>query len=154
MTTVITPTVTSIPVTQNYTENYNDSCIPYHIKYKDPSSHYLIVFIFAVLYTSIFLFGILGNFAVLIITYRHKSLQTVQNIFILNLVIADILSILISVPLTPPTHIYKQWFFGSIMCKIVTGIQALGSFIASFSLCAIAVDRYFSLVISPGNNSF
>ncbi|KIH50927.1 hypothetical protein ANCDUO_18991, partial [Ancylostoma duodenale] len=40
-------------------------------------------------------------------------------------------------------------YFGSMLCRVVGGIQAIGLFIGTFSLCAIAIDRYFRLVIAP-----
>uniref|UniRef100_A0A7E4VV62 G_PROTEIN_RECEP_F1_2 domain-containing protein n=1 Tax=Panagrellus redivivus TaxID=6233 RepID=A0A7E4VV62_PANRE len=126
------------------------SCTQYNTLYKDPSSHILTVAVFAVIYSFIFVAGLLGNAAVLIVTYRHRSLQTVQNIFILNLAISSLILCLLSLPLTPVSHIYKQWFFGSVMCKVAPGIQAFVCFLIPFSLCAIAVDRYFNLVIAPG----
>lgn len=54
------------------------------------------------------------------------------------------------IPLTPVTHIAKEWFFGGPLCRVLTGVQAIGIFIGTFSLCAIAVDRYFRLVRTPG----
>jgi hypothetical protein len=56
--------------------------------------------------------------------------------------------------LTPVTHIFKRWYFGFWLCKIVGGIQAVAMFINSFSLCAIAVDRYFRLVLYPSKFAF
>ncbi|CAJ0575752.1 unnamed protein product, partial [Mesorhabditis spiculigera] len=44
-----------------------------------------------------------------------------------------------------------QWYFGELLCMICGGLQAMGVFIGTFSLCAIAVDRYFRLCGSPGN---
>ncbi|KIH44673.1 hypothetical protein ANCDUO_25301 [Ancylostoma duodenale] len=38
-----------------------------------------------------------------------------------------------------------------MLCRVVGGIQAIGLFIGTFSLCAIAIDRYFRLVIAPGS---
>ena len=87
-------------------------------------------------------------------TVYHRSLQTVQNIFIVNLAIADVIVCLLSIPLTPVTTIAKQWYFGSTLCRAVGGIQAIGIFIGTFSLCAIAIDRYFRLVIAPGKDFF
>lgn len=39
-----------------------------------------------------------------------------------------------------------------MLCRVVGGIQAIGLFIGTFSLCAIAIDRYFRLVIAPGSS--
>lgn len=172
------------------TDRLDADCTPYHVLYRDPTSHPLVVTVFAVYYLLVFIFGLLGNLAIIIVTLRHKSLQTVQNIFILNLAASGVILCVLSIPLTPITHIYKQWYvgiagcllrrrppswrhgdavassascgrstasrdfryFGNILCRVVGGTQAVGMFIGSFSLCAIAIDRYFRLVVIPGKS--
>lgn len=84
-------------------------CTPYHVLYRDPTSHPIVVTVFAVFYMLIFVFGLLGNLAIIVVTLRHRSLQTVQNIFILNLAASGVILCVLSIPLTPITHIYKQW---------------------------------------------
>ncbi|TKR93881.1 hypothetical protein L596_008255 [Steinernema carpocapsae] len=125
-------------------------CTPYHILFTDPTTHVATVSIFSFIYTLIFVLGLVGNIGVIVATIRHRSLQSVQNIFIVNLAVSDVILCLLSIPLTPVTHIYKQWYFGALLCRTVGAIQAIGMFIGTFSLCAIAIDRYFRLVIAPG----
>ncbi|GMT30216.1 hypothetical protein PFISCL1PPCAC_21513, partial [Pristionchus fissidentatus] len=125
-------------------------CVAYSVMKPDPSNHPIALLVVIPLYISVFVLGLAGNLGLIFATLRHKSLQTVQNIFIVNLGISDVILCLLSIPLTPVTHIVKEWFFGEILCKAIGGVQAIGVFIATFSLCAIAIDRYFRLVIAPG----
>ncbi|CAJ0594417.1 unnamed protein product [Cylicocyclus nassatus] len=126
-------------------------CRSYAEKFPDPSNHPVTVTLFAVLYSFVFVISLAGNLGVIYATVRHRSLQTVQNIFIVNLAVSDVILCMLSIPLTPITHIAKQWYFGSMLCRVVGGIQAIGLFIGTFSLCAIAIDRYFRLVVAPGS---
>uniref|UniRef100_A0A0N5A917 G_PROTEIN_RECEP_F1_2 domain-containing protein n=1 Tax=Syphacia muris TaxID=451379 RepID=A0A0N5A917_9BILA len=125
-------------------------CQPYWKANPDPSMHPVIISIFTTLYALIFVSGFVGNVAVLVVTFKNRSLQSVQNIFLLNLAASDILMCLLSIPVTPVTLIMKEWYFGGIACKTVSFIQALGVFVSTFSLCAIAIDRYIRIIIAPG----
>lgn len=71
-----------------------------------------------------------------------------QNIFILNLAVSDVIVCLLSLPFTPVTNIYKNWFFGSAICHLLPMIQAVSVFVSTLSLSAIAIDRY-NLVVRP-----
>ncbi|KAK6041621.1 hypothetical protein COOONC_20874, partial [Cooperia oncophora] len=110
-------------------------CRSYTEKFPDPSNHPVTVALFAVLYSFVFVISFAGNLGVIYATVRHRSLQTVQNIFIVNLAVSDVILCVL--------------YFGSMLCRVVGGIQAIGLFIGTFSLCAIAIDRYFRLVIAP-----
>ncbi|EPB74612.1 hypothetical protein ANCCEY_06291 [Ancylostoma ceylanicum] len=64
-------------------------CRSYAEKFPDPSNHPVTVALFAVLYSFVFVISLAGNLGVIYATVRHRSLQTVQNIFIVNLAVSD-----------------------------------------------------------------
>ncbi|RCN52512.1 hypothetical protein ANCCAN_01210 [Ancylostoma caninum] len=68
--------------------------------------------------------------------------------FILNLAASDVMMCLLSLPITPVTNIYKNWYFGNALCHLIPCVQGVSIFICTFSLGAIAVDRYI-LVVRP-----
>ncbi|KAK6035435.1 hypothetical protein COOONC_27060, partial [Cooperia oncophora] len=57
------------------------------------------------------------------LTLKNRHLQSVQNIFILNLAASDVLMCLTSLPITPITNVYKTWFFASPVCKLIPLVQ-------------------------------
>ncbi|MFH4980222.1 hypothetical protein AB6A40_006931 [Gnathostoma spinigerum] len=126
---------------------FANDCHLYSDIYHDPASNPLSVVSFAIIYSLIFLMGFLGNATLIFVTVQHKTLQTVQNIFILNLAASDIIMCLF-LPVTPVTNIYKNWFFGALFCRLIPSVQAVSVFICTFSLGAIAIDRYV-LVVRP-----
>lgn len=98
-------------------DKYN--CTVFYEKCPDLTNETPVMISFLVYYSIIFILGIIGNFIIAWLTLKNKSLQTVQNIFILNLVISDIVVCIFSVPVTPITLIFKSWYFGNLMCHLM-----------------------------------
>ncbi|VDL66327.1 unnamed protein product [Nippostrongylus brasiliensis] len=128
--------------------DFDQSCHRYVDDHPDLTNEPIIMLVFAILYVHIFVLGIVGNVAVLYLTLKNRHLQSVQNIFILNLAASDVLMCLTSLPITPITNVYKTWFFASPVCKLIPLVQGASVFVSTFSLSAIALDRY-NLVVRP-----
>uniref|UniRef100_A0A914WZ92 G-protein coupled receptors family 1 profile domain-containing protein n=1 Tax=Plectus sambesii TaxID=2011161 RepID=A0A914WZ92_9BILA len=131
----------------NSTANIS-ACSIYREMYPDPTTSAWVIVPFAIFYLLIFVTGLVGNVTVMFLTLRERSLQTVQNIFILNLAASDVIVCLLSLPITPVTNVYKLWYFGELMCHLLPWVQGVSVFICTFSLSAIAIDRYI-LVVHP-----
>lgn len=93
-------------------------------------------------YTVIFLVATFGNVAVLYGLMCRSIEMNVRNVFIWSLTLADVLVCTTSLPITAYHSHSRQWHLGSLMCKIVPLLQGSGIFITSFTLMAIAWDRY------------
>ncbi len=79
--------------------------------------------VFISLITVVFLTGIIGNTLVIMAVSSTKSMQSVTNIFIVNLAVADILVMLFCAPPSIIWDVTNTWIFGSAMCRIVIFIQ-------------------------------
>ena len=66
------------------------------------------------LYTLIFLLGIAGNSLVVYVVLRNKSMQSVTNLFIMNLALSDILMCMLAVPFTPIAFFQGYWVLGKL----------------------------------------
>uniref|UniRef100_A0A9L0KD63 Neuropeptide FF receptor 2 n=1 Tax=Equus asinus TaxID=9793 RepID=A0A9L0KD63_EQUAS len=104
--------------------------------------------IFIISYSLIFFLCMVGNTVVCFIVVRNKHMQTVTNLFILNLAISDLLVGIFCMPLTLLDNIIAGWPFGSTMCKISGFVQGVSVATSVFTLVAIAVDR-FRCVVYP-----
>ncbi|XP_046512918.1 neuropeptide FF receptor 2 [Equus quagga] len=97
--------------------------------------------IFIISYSLIFFLCMVGNTVVCFIVVRNKHMQTVTNLFILNLAISDLLVGIFCMPLTLLDNIIAGWPFGSTTCKISGFVQGVSVATSVFTLVAIAVDR-------------
>lgn len=101
---------------------------------------------FCVLYGAICALGLFGNVLVCFVVGRNKAMQTVTNLFITNLALADILLCVLGVPFTPVYTFYRRWTFGMALCHLVAYAQGVSVYISTLTLTAIAIDRFFVIV--------
>ncbi|XP_028988617.1 chemokine (C-C motif) receptor 12a [Betta splendens] len=91
-----------------------------------------------------FLLSYLGNGLVLFIIYKFEKLNTVTNIFLLNLVLSNIL-FASSLPFWATYHL-SEWIFGSVMCKLVSSAYFIGFYSSILFLTLMTFDRYLAVV--------
>ncbi|XP_070195606.1 orexin/Hypocretin receptor type 1-like [Littorina saxatilis] len=114
-------------------------CVPDYI-YPTPME-----WLFITLHTIIFTVGVLGNFLVCFVVLRSRHMQSVTNLFIVNLAVADLIVLIFSSPPTVLQTVTESWFLGEAMCKIAHLIQTQSIAVSVQTLCAIAVERYFAI---------
>ncbi|XP_073687319.1 C-C chemokine receptor type 5-like [Garra rufa] len=96
------------------------------------------------LYYIIFIASVIGNGVVLLVLYKFEKLNTVTNIFLINLVASNII-----VTLTFPfqaVHYSSQWIYGEALCKLVNGADYLGFYSSILFLTLMTFDRYLAVV--------
>lgn len=102
---------------------------------------------YCVLYSTISIAAIGGNGIVIFLIVNFRRMQTVTNVFILNLAIGDLLMAILCIPFTFTSNLLlHQWPFGSIMCRVVCFAQAVSVFISAYTLVAISIDRYIAII--------
>lgn len=104
----------------------------------------------AVIYSIITMLGIAGNFLVINVVRQNRHMRTITNIMLVNLAVADILSLIWSLP--------KRYFDlidkhpsgekGIWLCKVLTTNNMAGITLAVsvYTLTLLAVERYNSIV--------
>ena len=106
--------------------------------------------IFAVLYSIIAVLGVIGNAMVITIVRKTPSMHTTTNYLLLNLAVADLLTLL----LCPGSydfalaHVDLEGFIGDFICKLFAGnaIVPITINVAVLTVCTIAVERYLALL--------
>ncbi|XP_036270164.1 neuropeptide FF receptor 2 [Pipistrellus kuhlii] len=108
--------------------------------------HAQVAAVFIISYFLIFFLCMVGNTVVCFIVMRNKHMHTITNLFILNLAISDLLIGIFCMPITLLDNIIAGWPFGSTMCKISGLVQGISVAASVFTLVAIAMDRFRSVV--------
>lgn len=67
-------------------------------------------------YFIIFVVGLVSNVIVVYFIFFNKKMQTMTNKFIINLAVADLLVLLICIPVTISRFISEEWILGEFMC--------------------------------------
>ncbi|EFO19795.2 neuropeptide F receptor [Loa loa] len=99
-----------------------------------------------VAYVVVILFGTFGNMLTIIAVLYNPQIRTTRNFFILNLALSDFFICTITAPITSYTVLYTFWPFGLAMCKITGSLLGFGIFLSTFSIAAIALDRYVVII--------
>ncbi|XP_072300924.1 cholecystokinin receptor-like [Eucyclogobius newberryi] len=100
------------------------------------------------LYTLIFLLSVFGNLLIIIVLVLNKRMRTVTNSFLLSLAVSDLMMALFCMPFTLIPNILEDFIFGEAMCKITAYLMGISVSISTFSLVAIAIERY-SAICNP-----
>lgn len=97
-----------------------------------------------ILYSLVCIVGLLGNTLVIYVVLRFSKMQTVTNIYILNLAFADE-CFLIGIPFLVTTISLRSWIFGKIMCKAYMTTTSINQFTSSIFLFIMSADRYIAV---------
>ena len=122
------------------------------------ASHHIISqdIVFAALYSFIVFFGVVGNGLVITIVQKTPSMHTTTNYLLLNLAVADLITLLFCPGFYDFTlhNLQLSTTSGDIFCKLFAGNAIVCiSFDASvLTLCVIAMERYIGIV-KPFNST-
>uniref|UniRef100_A0A3Q3M5J5 Gastrin/cholecystokinin type B receptor n=2 Tax=Mastacembelus armatus TaxID=205130 RepID=A0A3Q3M5J5_9TELE len=123
--------------------NASTLLIPQRVKHRD-EDHTLRI----LLYSLIFFLSVFGNLLIIVVLTVNKRMRTVTNTFLLSLAVSDLMMAVFCMPFTLIPSILKDFVFGAAMCKIVSYLMGVSVSISTFSLVAIAIERY-SAICNP-----
>ncbi|XP_069142391.1 alpha-2A adrenergic receptor-like [Argopecten irradians] len=100
-----------------------------------------------IMYAAVLL-TIVGNILVLIAVAKNKRLQTVFNIYVVNLAVTDLLVAVTAMSFYTTETVLGYWPFGEFLCGIWIFVDYGMTFASVFTLIAISVDRFWSVTWS------
>uniref|UniRef100_A0A182QIT4 G-protein coupled receptors family 1 profile domain-containing protein n=1 Tax=Anopheles farauti TaxID=69004 RepID=A0A182QIT4_9DIPT len=100
----------------------------------------------SVIYTTIFVIGVLGNVITCIVIARNKTMHTATNYYLFSLAISDLLLLLTGVP----QDIYFIWYrfpypFGNAVCQMVSFVAETSVNATVLTITAFTVERYVAI---------
>ncbi|NWH47140.1 NMUR2 protein, partial [Fregata magnificens] len=101
----------------------------------------------ALVYTLIFVVGVVGNFLVCLVILKHRNMKTPTNYYLFSLAISDLLVLLFGMPL----EVYEMWsnypfLFGPIGCYLKTALFETVCFASILSVTTVSMERYIAIL--------
>lgn len=97
------------------------------------------------IYIIVCVIGLGGNTLVIHIVLHYSKIESVTNIYILNLAIADEL-FMFGLPFLAVQNTLHSWPFGPFMCRLVMTVDSINQFTSIFCLTVMSIDRYLAVV--------
>lgn len=95
-----------------------------------------------VLFTVIFIVGVVGNSLVCLVILKTPSMRSTRNYLIVNLAIADITVALVCIPFDVIIRVHgDHWVLGGALCKVIWPSMTLVTTCSAATLAAISYDR-------------
>ncbi|KFQ23043.1 Neuromedin-U receptor 2 [Mesitornis unicolor] len=101
----------------------------------------------ALVYTLIFVVGVVGNSLVCLVILKHRNMKTPTNYYLFSLAISDLLLLLFGMPL----EVYEMWsnypfLFGPIGCYFKTALFETVCFASILTVTTVSVERYIAVL--------
>lgn len=88
---------------------------------------------------------VFGNAMVVMAVTTSRALRAPQNLFLVSLACADILVATLVMPFSLANELMGYWYFGIVWCEIYLALDVLFCTSSIVHLCAISLDRYWSV---------
>uniref|UniRef100_A0A182UIU8 G-protein coupled receptors family 1 profile domain-containing protein n=1 Tax=Anopheles melas TaxID=34690 RepID=A0A182UIU8_9DIPT len=112
-----------------------------YVPYEQRPETYIVPVVFAL----IFIVGIVGNGTLVVIFLRHRAMRNIPNTYIFSLALADLLVILICVPLASLIYTLESWPWGDALCRVSEFAEEISIGVSVFTLTALSADRYCAI---------
>jgi hypothetical protein len=107
----------------------------------EPASMETIVLL-SMLFIIIGTVGLIGNsLVIIVILFDRKMRQSLTNIFIMNLAVADFVIMLVGIPEIVQFMMNRGWLLGAALCKVNRFILVVSLYVSILSLVSVCIER-------------
>ena len=140
MDTTLNDTQDMYAVSDNSSTNFSGPDPAYLAMEKDSAT------VVPIIFGIITFVGFAGNVLVMITVVCSKHMRNTTNLVILNLAVADLLSIILCVPFAGARYALPSWPFGNAFCKIYQYMIHVTVYVCVYTLVLMSLGRYFAVV--------
>ncbi|XP_062583746.1 QRFP-like peptide receptor isoform X2 [Saccostrea cucullata] len=97
-------------------------------------------------YSLIGLLGIAGNVLVIVAILTFPRMKNITNVFLLSLASADLLLVLICVPIKCTAFFTYTWQIGGFLCTFVAYIQNVSMVCSVMTLTVMSIERFVAIL--------
>ncbi|CAG5135076.1 unnamed protein product [Candidula unifasciata] len=106
-----------------------------------------IIVVLSVLFFIIVVVGIVGNCLVVVVIVKDvKMRQSVTNLLIINLALADLTIMLLGIPEIILFMVNRGWLLGSVACHVNRFIMVASLYSSVISLAVLCIERFIGIV--------
>ncbi|XP_054287538.1 QRFP-like peptide receptor [Macrosteles quadrilineatus] len=99
-----------------------------------------------VVYSVTMVLGIIGNSLIIFTICRYRRMKSTTNVFLASLASADLLLIIICIPVKLAKLFSYGWTLGLFLCKLLHYMQSVSAICSVLTLTAMSVERYYAIV--------
>ncbi|XP_056411005.1 alpha-2C adrenergic receptor [Hyla sarda] len=136
---------TSMDTTDNTTEGINNTFLASSGPNSEGQYSVTAIWSLVAIVGFLIIFTIVGNVFVVIAVLTSRALKAPQNLFLVSLAVADILVAALVMPFSLANELMGYWYFGNVWCDIYLALDVLFCTSSIVHLCAISLDRYWSV---------
>ena len=107
----------------------------------DPSLQLLTDVPVYTVYAITFLVGMTGNLLVIFAVIKSRRLHNVTCLFLANLAVADLLTVVFLIPLQIIVHSSDYWNLGDAVCRLVAYVGVVSPVCSVFTMMIISLER-------------
>ena len=97
------------------------------------------------LLTCLIILAFAGNVIICVAVSKSARLRTVQNMFVTNLAVSDVLMAAVCMPISLHVLISGEWPFRLVVCDLQGFFMFSFSIVSQVNMAVIAVNRYFAV---------
>ncbi|XP_045119412.1 cholecystokinin receptor type A-like isoform X2 [Portunus trituberculatus] len=105
------------------------------------------------IYCVTLLLGVVGNVAVIILMAGDRKSRSTTNMFLVSLSVADLLMLLLCVPLKTVYFFVVLWDSGGAACKVANYVMMLSFTASVLNLTAVSLERFIVIVFPMRSRS-